>query len=101
MTYLQQWDSDHPDLPLVEFSKLSLSDQSGGKSIRVPKYLKQRYKDSDYAQLYRDVCERGILAAQSREALELSKTDLEYIDYLAVKEHNQVSALDLLCRDKI
>lgn len=102
--FLEEWNAAHPGQDIIDYDKVSAADQSGGKSVKVPKYFRRKYKDSpdiaDYIK-YSALVNRLGLVAEARTALELSKTDLEYIDYLAVKENNHLKAIKVLSREKV
>ena len=102
--FLDDWIAAHPDQDIIDYASVSVADQTSGKAVKVPKYFRRRYKDSpDLADnlKYSELVTRLGLAAESRTALELSKTDLDYIDYLAVKEHNHLKSLNVLSRHKV
>lgn len=102
--YLEDWLASHPGQDILDYSSLSASDQTGGRTVKVPKYFRRRYKESDDPDMrrrYVELVSRLSLAAESRTALELSHTDLDFVDYLAVKEHNHLSALKNLSRNKV
>lgn len=102
--FLDDWSAAHPGQDIIDYDSISAADQTGGKCVKVPKYFRRRYKDSDDPidrAKYFDLVSRLGLASESRTALELSKTDLEFIDYLAVKEHNHQKSLSLLSREKV
>lgn len=102
--YFESWLDSHEGMDLLDVSKLSLSDQEGAKQIKVPKYVKRKYKDSDDCELrekYRILAGRAIEASDSRIALQLDKTDLEYLEMLKVAERNRLGAMNALKRDKV
>lgn len=105
--YLDYWLSVHPDADAVDilaYSKVSVSDQSGGKSVRIPKYIKRKFRDSSnpvWQQAYADLVLRNIVASESRIALQLERTDKEYLDVLQASEDHLIGQTRILRRDKI
>lgn len=67
--------------------EIFLSDIKGSKKIRPPKYFDKLY-DVDYPSDFEAIKKHRQDYAKYRKELELSKTDLDYLDYLQVKEHN-------------
>lgn len=102
--FLQSWMDSHPTESILDYSKLSVSDSTGGKSIRVPKYIKRKFKDSPYPELraaYSASVERALAASESRMILQLAQTDNEYLAVLQAAEDNLKSRTRVLTRDKV
>lgn len=101
--YFEDWENSH-DLEMIELSSMSLSDQEGSKKIKVPKYFLRKYKDSpseEVREMYRKYAERAKILGESRTALQLEKTDLEYLEMLAVSERQHEHGTRALKRDKV
>lgn len=68
----------------------------------LPKYYDKLY-DIDYPSDFENIKENRSEFAKSKKILELSKTDLDYIDYLKVKErqfHNKTKIFNERSRNE-
>lgn len=102
--YFDNWLVEHDGIDLLDVSKISLGDQEGAKQLKIPRYIKRKYKDSDIQELrdkYRVCAERAIVLSESRIALQLEKTDLDYLSLLEVAERNRQAASKALVRNKV
>lgn len=81
---------------IYEYDKVNLSTPKKGVSMKPPKYFDQLFDQVDHERLS-ELKEQRKIAAERAKALELEGTDLDYIEYLAVKEReaiqNQITLL--------
>lgn len=89
--YLQQ----HPDC--FEFSKINLSTSDGGLSISIPKYYLRQLELTD-KEKFDIIKEERRKYSQDTTLIELSRTELSYLDYLEVKENKKLSQIKQLKR---
>lgn len=100
--YFDKWLDSHDGMDLLDIAKLSLGDQEGAKQIKVPKYVKRKYRDDpNTKEKYAIYAQRAIDASESRIALQLEKTDLDYLELLQVVERNRQGAMAALKRNKV
>lgn len=79
------WYDEHKE-QLLDFPELIFSDAgSGGKKFGLPKYFLEKLA-IDFPEEADRIKENRKLAAESQIEMELSKTDLDLLEYLAVKE---------------
>ena len=89
----RQYYDDHFD-DIYRFEKIVIPD-SNGKVVRPPRYFDRLY-DIDYpSDMERIKEKRRVASIRSKEDI-LSNTDLDYLDYLKVKEYNLHSRSKLL-----
>lgn len=88
----------HPELYQQEY--IYVSTEKGGRKFRPPKYFDKLY-DIDYPEEMARIKETRKLMAEESKRLELSKTDLPYMEYLACKERALQSRLTALVRNKV
>lgn len=72
---------------IYQDERIILSDEKGGKIIRPPKYFDKLY-DIEYPEEFELIKSKRSQFMSNKKLLELSKTDLDYMDYLKVKEYN-------------
>lgn len=103
MRYLQE----HPEC--LDFENINISTREGGRKISIPKYyLDQMTKeiiDKKENPLfnpgkYDKMLEQRRKFASDKMMIELSKTDLGFAEYLAVKEENKKNLIKVLKREK-
>lgn len=88
-----QWYIDHPDLYDMEY--INIATEKGARKFRPPKYfdrLLERDNPDEYAKLKE--CRKRF--AEVMRLIELENTDLDYIDYLKVKEDNFKKRIKIL-----
>ena len=76
---------------IYEGDRIILSDKKGSKILRPPKYFDKLY-DIDYPSDFEKIKNNRLNYAENKKELELKETDLDYLDYLKVKEeqfHNK------------
>lgn len=67
--------------------EIFISDANGSKKLRPPKYFDKLY-DIDYPSDFEAIKLHRQEFAKMKKDMILQKTDLDYLDYLAVEEHN-------------
>lgn len=72
---------------IYEDQRIILSDVKGNKILRPPKYFDKLY-DIDNPDDFIDIKSNRMEFMKNKKEIELSKTDLDYIEYLKVKEYN-------------
>lgn len=82
----RQYYDEHKD-SIYDQERIILSDEKGGKIIRPPKYFDRLY-DIDNPEEFESIKANRSEFVNNKKLLELSKTDLDYLDYLKVKEYN-------------
>lgn len=96
----RQYYEDHKD-ELFNFDFVSVPTNQGSKRIYPPRYYEKLF-DVDYpSDLVQDRKDKRKEAAIQATDIELSKTSLNYLDYLAVKEYNIINKMDALKRPDI
>lgn len=103
----RQYLEEHPDC--LDFTNINLSTAEGGLKIKIPKYyLKQLnfVPASGENLLYNPEKYDRIMAQRKRFAedkmlLELSKTDLSYLEYLESQENEKLKEVKSLIRSKV
>lgn len=91
----RQYYDDHPEWKEKEY--INLKTEDGGRKFRPPKYYEKllALDDPDEAQVRSEV--RKAMAQRAKD-LQLSQTDLSYIDLLAVKEDQFKNRIKVLKR---
>ncbi|UPW41011.1 replication initiator protein [Sigmofec virus UA08Rod_5764] len=94
----RQWYDDHPDL--YDYDYINIKTDTGGKKFRPPKYFNEIFdaqepEESAAAKLQRQRLSEAAIAAK------LSRTDLSYLDYLAVEEDKLKRRTSSLLREEI
>lgn len=85
---------------IYEYDKVNLSTPKKGISMKPPKYFDQLFDQIDHERMT-ELKEQRKIAAERIKAIELAKTDLDYIDYLAAKEREAIqNQLTLLKRGR-
>lgn len=72
---------------IYESERIILSDEKGSKIIRPPKYFDRLY-DIDAPEQLEEIKAKRKAFVENKKRMELEKTDLDYLDYLKVKEDN-------------
>ena len=90
----KKWFDDHKE-ELLEFPEMIFSTESGGKKFIVPKYFMDKLA-IDFPEETDRIKENRKLAAEAQIELELSKTDLDFLEYLAVKEEEFENRISIL-----
>lgn len=81
----RQWYEDHPDID--EYEYINIKTASGGKKFRPPRYydhlfdIAQPERSAEFKAARERICKASIAA-------KLQRTDLNYIEYMAVEEAN-------------
>lgn len=94
----RQWYEDHPNIR--EYEYINLKTPTGGKKFRAPQYNEKLYDASfpEESQLYKEFRQRMTLESIKAK---LQKTDLTYLDYMAVEEDKLKNRLKSLQREEI
>uniref|UniRef100_A0AAU8B6Y6 Replication initiator protein n=1 Tax=Dulem virus 106 TaxID=3145583 RepID=A0AAU8B6Y6_9VIRU len=79
----RQWYDDHPGL--YDYDFINLSTKDGGRKFRPPKYFNRLY-DVEYPDKSAELKAFRRAAAEAQKELKLQKTNLSYLDLLAVEE---------------
>lgn len=90
-----QYFVDHPDL--YENEHIVISTDDGGRSFKPPRYYDSLY-DLDHPEELAEIKEIRRKVAEDAIKLKLSKTDLSYLELLAVEESNLKNKLKSLKR---
>lgn len=86
---------DHKE-ELLDFPELIFSDgTAGGKKFQIPKYFLDKLS-IDYPAETDRIKKNRQLAAESQIEMELSKTDLDFLEYLTVKESDFEKQIKIL-----
>lgn len=85
---------------IYKFDEIILSTDKGGKVVKPPKYFDDLY-EAECPEAYEEIKIKRKENADSIRASKLSRTDLEYLDYLKAEEAVLVGKLKALRRDKI
>lgn len=91
----RQWYDDHPNC--FDFEYINLHTDNGGRKFRPPKYYQKLY-EVDEPELSGKLKETRRLMAEAQKQLKLSKTDLSYLDMLAVEERQFHDRTKILMR---
>lgn len=94
----RQYYDDHPDC--FDFDYINISTDSGGRKFRPPKYY-QKLFEVDEPELSAELKATRKRMAEEQKKLKLSKTDLSYLELLAVEEQKKLSRIKSLERSKI
>lgn len=87
---------------IYEDGRIILSDYKGARFLRTPKYYDKLY-DIDYPSDFEKIKEDRKEFVENRKKLELSGTDLDYLNYLKVKEevfHNKTKIFNERSRNE-
>lgn len=85
---------------IYKFDEIILSTDKGGKKVKPPKYFDDLY-EHECPEAYEEIKNKRKECADSIRKSKLSRTDLEYLDYLKAEEQALVGKLKALRRDKI
>lgn len=88
-----QWYEDHPGLYDTEY--INISTEKGARKFRPPKYFDRLY-ERDNPDEYAELKECRKRFAEEMRLIELEHTNLDYIDYLKVKEDNFKKRIKIL-----
>lgn len=78
-----QWFVDHPDC--FDYDFINLRTDKGGRKIKPPKYYDHLF-DLEYPEKFAEMKETRKRMAEQAKKIKLSKTSLNYLDYLQVEE---------------
>lgn len=92
----RQYYDDHPDLYDHDFIHVSTS--TGGKKFRPPRYYHKLF-DVDYPEKSAELRETRKRMAEYQKQLKMEKTDLSYLEYLAVEESSLNDRIKSLKRE--
>lgn len=90
-----QYFEDHPDIYKCEY--INISTDKGGRKFRPPRYY-DRLFDIEYPDEMMEIKEARKRLAEDAKRIKLSKTNLSYIEMLAVEERNLKSRIKSLER---
>lgn len=79
-----QWYVDHPDC--FDYEYINISTDKGGRKFRPPKYYQRLYEIDDPEGSAEMKATRRLMAERAK-SIELSRTNLPYLEYLTVKEN--------------
>lgn len=88
-----QWYIDHPDLYDTEY--INVATEKGARKFRPPKYF-DRLFEKDCPDEYAELKDRRKRFADELRLIELEHTDLDYLDYLKVKEDSFKNRIKIL-----
>lgn len=94
----RQWYDDHPDM--YDFDYINIKTEQGGKKFRPPKYFNDIFdvECPEESALFRENRKR---MAEAAIKAKLERTDLSYLDYLAVEEDKLKRRITSLKREEI
>lgn len=84
---------EHPDC--VDFSSIYLRSKDGSVKVGIPKYFLNKLKQFDSEKYDQIMLARKEFASDA-QMLELSKTDLSFLEYIEVKEQECLDRVDIL-----
>lgn len=90
-----QWFYDHPDVYEHEF--INISTPEGGKKFRPPGYFDRLY-DIEHPDELKEIKEARQKLAEDAKKLKLERTNLSYLELLAVEERNKQAKIEALKR---
>lgn len=90
-----QWYVDHPDYNMYDY--INVSTETGGRKFKPPKYFDYLF-DLDFPEVSVKIKETRRNMAIKAQELALSNTDLPFMEYLKVKEHNLEDKVKKLIR---
>lgn len=79
----RQWYDDHPDC--FDYEYINIKTDKGGKKFRPPNYYNRLF-DLDEPDVSKELKETRRRMAEAAKAAKLAKTDLSYLELLAVEE---------------
>lgn len=85
---------------IYRFDEIILKTDEGGKIVKPPKYFDDLY-EAECPEAYEKIKNKRKDVADSIRLSKLSRTDLEYLDYLKAEETALIGKLKTLRRDKI
>lgn len=91
---------DEHSMELYKYKYLNIKTETTGKKIKVPHYFDRLY-DLDYPEEMKVIKETRRKMAQRATELKLQSTDLDYMELLAVQEHNFEARISTLQRKEI
>lgn len=86
---------EHPEC--LDFASINLSTPEGGLKVRIPKYFLKKLELQDKEKYDKIMSERRKFASD-KQLIELSKTDLSFVEYLEVKENARKEKIRVLKR---
>lgn len=90
-----QYFVDHPDL--YDYEYINIPTAKGGRKFRSPRYFDRLY-DVDHPDEMKEIKKARKRLAEDAKKIKLSKTNLSYMEVLAVEERNLKERLKLLKR---
>lgn len=85
---------------LYEFDRIHVSTPTGGKEVNIPRYFDKLY-ERDFPDRMAELKLRRRDRAAARREIELLQTDLDFLEYCAVKERSTTERLKRLPRKEI
>lgn len=82
----RQYFDDHFS-DIYRYDRITIGDQDGSRTFKPPKYFDKCY-DIDYPSDMARIKEHRLAYAKANKEYILQETDLDYLDYLKVKEYN-------------
>ena len=80
---------------IYRFEVILLGDAKGSRKIRPPHYFDKLY-DLDYPTDYKRIKDKRRLSSKSLIMQQLQRTDLDYLEYMNVKEYNHIKRTEIL-----
>lgn len=80
---------------IYTFESIILADAKGSRTIRPPSYFDKLY-DLDYPEDYKRIKDKRRASCLNSIYMTLERTDLDYIDYMNVKEYNHIKRTQIL-----
>ncbi|UPW41064.1 replication initiator protein [Sigmofec virus UA08Rod_5645] len=94
----RQWYEDHPHIN--EYEYINLKTPTGGLKFRPPQYYTDLF-DGDFPEESKIYKENRKRLAEAATRLKLQRTDMSYLEYLAVEENKLKSRTKSLLREEI
>lgn len=94
----KQWYDDHPDL--YDYEYINISTPTGGKKFRPPKYFDKLF-DVDCPEKSAELKAIRRRMAEEAQKAKMQRTDLSFIEYLAVEEEAKLNSVKKLERSKV
>lgn len=94
----RQWYEDHPHID--EFEYINIKTEKGGKKFKSPKYYVDLFEE-DYPEESKIFKENRLRMTEAAMAAKLQRTDLSYLEYLAVEEDKLKRRTSSLLREEI
>lgn len=88
----------HPDC--LDYQSIDLSSPEGGLQVRIPKYYLKKLENLDPVK-YNQMKAQRQAYSEDKLFLELSKTNLGFLDYLEAKENDKLKRISALKRSTV